>query len=655
MNMLYPVRRFKSAAKDVQYGHPTGHAVELAGRTRYRDDDISPRPDMNPLDLASAFPPATREAWEAAVARVLKGGDFEKVLVGRTYDGVRVEPIYEARRGGPREPSRGAAPWRIAARLDHPDPVEANRLILADLEGGADALTIVAAGAPSARGFGLASLDLHSLDRALEGVMLDIVELSFEAAPFGSQAALTALAQLAERRGHAPSDLTVEFGFDPIGDLARSGSAPMSWPETARAIADMTTDAVGRGFGGTVLRVDTRAYHEAGASEAQELAAALATGVAYLRACESSAVSLERVRDAIAFLVVADADEFLTIAKIRALRRAWARIEASCSLPPAPARIAAETSWRMTTRRDPWSNLLRGTIAAFSAGIGGADRISILPFTAALGLPDAFARRIARNTQLVLMEEANLWRVADPVGGSGAFEALTEALADEAWTRFQEIEREGGIHESLMAGALQGRIASIAAGRAAAVATRRDAIVGSSEFPDLREVAVAVLRSAPDGPPTAAGALPSIRSAAPYERLRDVSDALLAETGRRPAAFLANLGPIAAFSTRATFARNAFEACGIEALSNDGFPSLGAMIEAFRASRATTACLCSSDAIYAEEAVQAASALRDAGASRIVIAGRPGSREQEFRAAGVTDALYAGCDLPATLGPLLAV
>ena len=174
------------------------------------------------------------------------------------------------------------------------------------------------------------------------------------------------------------------------------------------------------GFAGPTARVDTRAYHEAGASEAQELAAALATGVAYLRALESAGIRSPRRARALSFLIVADADEFLTVAKLRALRRLWARVEEACGLAPEPIRLHAETAWRMATRRDPWVNLLRATIAAFSAGIGGADGVTVLPFTAALGLPDAFARRLARNTQLILLEESNLARVADPAAGAAA-------------------------------------------------------------------------------------------------------------------------------------------------------------------------------------------------------------------------------------------
>lgn len=648
---------------------------------------------MSTLALASEFPAATREAWLAAVETALKGADFRKALVRRSYDGLTIEPLYS--RADAPGPSLGriAVPWRIVQRLDHPDPAQANALALQDLEGGADALSIIHAGAPTARGFGLEAAGVEELDRALAGVMLDLIRIRVETAPFEGRTVAARWRELVERRRSDPAALRIDFGLDPVGDFARTGRTPLPWPDLWSRFAE---SAAGLGpFGGTAARIDTRAYHEAGAGEAQELAAALATGVAYLRALEGGGRSPEEGRQMLSFLLVADADEFLTVAKFRAFRRLWAQVEAACGLAPQPAGVEAETAWRMMTRRDPWVNILRTTLATFSAAVGGADAISVLPFTAALGLPDGFARRLARNTQHVLLEESNLWRVADPVAGSGAFEALTQALAEEAWSRFQEIEREGGIVASLGAGLLQARIAAVRAERERAAATRRDPLTGTSEFPHLAEAPVTVLmpspraggersseakprageapRHAPPDPvapsssparsderldlssPAGRGAsscepLPSRRLAEPYEALRDRSDAILAETGERPRVFLANLGPIAAFSARATFARNAFEAVGIEAVTNDGFPSHAAMLEAFRASGARLACLCSSDAIYESEAVSAASALRQAGAETLFLAGRAGEREAAYRQAGVTGFLAMGSDLPAALG-----
>jgi methylmalonyl-CoA mutase len=599
------------------------------------------------LPLAAAFPAPTREAWLRLVEGVLKGADFDKRLVGRTYDGIRVEPLYP-KAEAPLQPAR-AQPgrWRIAQRMDHPDPAEANRLALLDLEGGADALTVALAGAPTARGFGLRAGTVEELDRALQGVMLDFIHLSVETAPFAGRAAAALVGALIERRGHDPAALSVEIGLDPLGDMARTGLLPAPAETLMADTAETLRELRARGFAGPQLRVDGRPWHEAGASEAQELAAMLAAGVAMMRGLEANGVALDEARAALAFVAVADADEFLTIAKLRALRRLWARVEAACGLERKPIRLTAETAWRMTTRQDPWVNMLRATVAAFSAALGGADAVSVLPFTAALGLPDAFARRVARNTQLVLMEEGQLWRVADPAAGAGGFEALTDELCGAAWSLFQGIEAEGGLAASLQAGLVQGRVASVAAERARAVARRRDPITGTSEFPDIREAPVGVLIPAPEATPPAAGAfpaLPSTRAAEPFERLRAAAGAHAARTGERPRVFLANLGPVAAFTARATFAKNFFEAGGIEAILNDGFTDVGNIGNAYLASSAKLACLCSTDETYVELAIGVVEGLRQAGCEAIYIAGRAGDIETQLRAAGLSSTIYAGCD-----------
>jgi len=605
---------------------------------------------MDDLSLAADFPQATREQWLKRVEGVLKGADFTKKLVGRTHDGIAIQPLYPKAEGAARIAREQAGRWRVSQRVDHPDPKDANALALLDLESGADALTLVTDGAPSARGFGVRVETVDDLDRALSGVMLDLIHLRLDAGGRGRVMAEHLIA-LAERRGHTLAGLSVDLGMDPIGALASLGHLSAPWTEVSARMGTMLAGLADKGFGGRAFLADGRAYHEAGASEAQELAAVLATGLAYLRALEAQGHALDAARDSLAFLLAADADEFLTVAKFRALRRLWAQVEQACGLEPKPIRLHAETAWRMTTRRDPWVNMLRATVAAFSAGIGGADAMTVLPFTAAIGLPDAFARRVARNTQLILLEEANLWRVADPAAGAGGFEALTDALCETAWSLFQEIEREGGLVESLTQGALQNRIAAVRAQREKTIATRKEPITGTSEFPNIHEADVAVLMPlSPQARPEASGTavtaapLPSIRAAEGFERLRDLSNEYLARTGARPKVFLANLGPIAAFTARATFAKNFFEAGGIEAITNDGFSTPDKLKQAFLESNAELSCICSSDEIYEAHAIEAAKTLREAGSAPIYLAGRPGEREELLTGAGVTTFIFAGCD-----------
>ena len=605
--------------------------------------------------LAAEFPRTTRAEWRKLVDAALKGAAFDKRLVTHTYDGLRVEPLYGRAAGA--KTVAGRAPgtaWALMQRVDHPDPSAANVQALQDLENGAAGLCLVFAGAPAARGYGVVANDTATLDRALSGVMLDLIPLRIETSPFAGRPVANLMMELVDARKLDPAKLTVDFGLDPIGDMARTGSALLPWPELSARAGATAKDVRAKGFDNAyLLRADGRAVHEAGGSEVQELAFTLATGVAYLRLLETNGFTLEQARLQISFLMAADADEFSTIAKFRALRKLWAHIEQACGVKPQPAFVSAETAWRMTTRRDPYVNMLRATIAVTAAGVGGANAISVLPFTAALGLPDPFARRAARNTQLILLEESNLFRVSDPAAGSGSIEALTTQMSQAAWTLFQEIEAAGGAATALEQGLIQKKIAATRAAREAATARRKDAITGTSDYPNLGELPVAVLdvpRPAVPAPKAAITfeALPQIRLAEPFEALRDASDRTLAKTGARPKVFLANLGKLPDFTARATFARNFYEAGGIEALSNDGFKDQAAMIAAFRASGAKLACLCSSDKFYEREAATAARALAGAGAI-VHLAGRPGEHEAVWRQAGITSFIYVGCDVVSTL------
>lgn len=604
------------------------------------------------LKLAATFPPATEEDWRAQVEKVLKGASFER-LISTTHDGLRIQPLYH--RVADAAPVVGRAPgkpWTILQRVDHPDPAQANAQALDDLENGATGLALVFTGAIGAYGYGLDGSEA-ALERALEGVHLDAgvtIDCDLSTAHRDVPARLAALVR---RRGANPADVDLRAGYDPLRTLAFDGRMPRPWPELATLLADLVRDLKAQGFAGPHVVADGRIIHAAGGSEAQELAYVLAGAVAYLRALEGGGLTLDDARAAIAFRLAADADQFLTMAKFRAVRRLWARVQAACGLAPRPAFVAAETAWRMLTRRDPWVNMLRATTATFAAGLGGADAVTVLPLTQAIGLPDEFARRMARNTQLILLEESNLFRVADPAAGAGGIEDLTDQLCHAAWALFQEIEAAGGAAAALAHGLLQRKVAAVRAAREAAVARRQEALTGTSEFPDIREAAVAVLSvppCAPLPPPPgdAVEPLRPIRLAAPFEALRDASDRMLEATGTRPKIFLANLGPVAAFTARAMFAKNLFEAGGIEAVTNDGFASHDDMAAAYKTSGALLACLCSSDAIYESEAVPAAEALASAGARAIYLAGRPENAEA-LRAAGVTGFVHAGCDALATL------
>ena len=604
--------------------------------------------------LAAEFPPTTRDDWRRLVEAALKGASFDKRLVSRTYDGLRTEPLYARAAGA--KPVAGRIPgaaWTLMQRVDHPDPAAANEQALQDLENGATGLTLVMAGSVSANGYGL-DASPATLARVLQDVKLDAgITIDFNLSP-ATRAAVQHFAALVQSRKLLPAAVDMRASINPVGGFAATGKSPQAWNAISKGFAGLIGELASQGFRGPFAVADGRIIHNSGGSEAQELSFVIASAVGYLRALETSGLSLDTARDMIYFRLSADADEFLTIAKFRALRKLWARIEEACALAPKPAYVAAETAWRMMTRRDPYVNMLRTTIAITAAGVGSADSIVALPHTAALGLPDAFARRIVRNTQLILLEESNLARVSDPAAGSGAIEDLTQKLCSAAWATFQEIENAGGAWAALEARLIQTKVAAVRTERQQAVARRKDALTGTSDYPNLDEAPAAVLGVAPVTPPKEAAttlttdALPRIRLADPFEALRDVSDRVLAKTGARPKVFLANLGKLSDFTARATFAKNFYEAGGINAVTNDGFKSQADMVAAFRASGAKLACLCSSDKVYETEAPGAAKALAAAGAI-LHLAGRPGGNEQSWWQARVKDFIYKGCDALSTL------
>src|ERR1700682_4457770 len=411
------------------------------------------------LRLAADFAPATYDDWRKLVDGVLKGAPFEK-LVGKTYDGLKIEPIYRRTHdAAPIAGRPGAAPWTIMQRIDHPDATMANAQALHDLENGANGLTLVFAGANGAYGFGLEP-SAEAIEKVFDGVFLDAgISIELQIGPQSRMAAIH-VAEYVKPKGLDPAACDLRLGLDPIGACAVWGSSPYAWGEIVPAVTGAVKGLAAIGFKGPFAVADGRVIHDAGGSEVQELAFVLATGVAYLRAIEGADVALEDAQNMVYTRLSADADQFLTLAKFRALRLLWARVEQACGLAPKPMFIAADTAWRMLTQRDPYVNMLRATMATFSAGLGGANAITVLPHTLALGLPDPFARRVARNTQLVLLRKSNLAKASDPAAGSGGVENLTQQLCGAAWSLFQEIEKAGGAFAALEQNLIQRKVAA---------------------------------------------------------------------------------------------------------------------------------------------------------------------------------------------------
>lgn len=647
--------------------------------------------DETTLDLSGPVGTADRDDWLAAVEGVLKGKPFDS-LVTTTADGIPVAPLYTAAdvaTGADEAGMPGTAPfvrgaevaprphgaWDVRTVISHPDPAVANRQILQELESGATSIALrfdqafrSGAAAADAGVDGVAVWSVEDLDRALDGVYLDLAAVELTA---GARVEVAARwwAEVCRRRGVGGVEVSGTLGADPLGSLATHGRLPQGLPAALAGMARLTAEAGATPRWRTV-RIDTAPHAAAGATAVTELAALVATGAEYLRALDAGGVPPAEAAARIDAALTADADVFTSVAKVRAARRLWSNLLHACGVPPASQglHLVATTASVMVSRRDPWVNLLRVTAATFAAAVAGADAIVSTPYDAALAAtPGDRGRRLARNTQLILAEESHLGRVLDPAGGSWYVESLTDELAERAWAAFVDVEAAGGLAAVLADGSWQARLAEAWTARAARVAQRREPLTGVTEFPDLDEappaveavdleaVRAAASQAAAGDPDTAAalgGAatevtpLPARRLAAEAEALRDAADAATATAGRRPAVFLANLGPVATHTARATFAANAYAVGGLASVGNDGFDDDESMVAAFGASGATVACLCSSDAVYAERAAAAATALRAAGATRVELAGRPGPDERAaLHQAGVDAFVGLGTDL----------
>jgi methylmalonyl-CoA mutase len=543
---------------------------------------VGPRDDWSDTD------------WEKAAAVVLRKGkrlgdddpdsDVWRVLTRTTYDGIAVAPL-----GTPDDldglatsgrPTR-TGPWdvRTASSGD-------NAAALDDLEHGASSLWV----------------DTDDLAGALAGVELDLAPVVLG---HGTLERSQALVELAAQRGVALHPHT-NLGADPVGARVRDEEPTDSTVEIVRL-------ALEHGVGAIV--VDATAVHDLGASDAQEVGYSLAAGAAYLRLLTEAGLSVDDAVGVLEFRFAATDEQFPTIAKLRAARRCWARVvELSGGADPTQ-RQHAVTSRPMLSAYDPWVNMLRGTVAAFAAGAGGADAVTVVPFDSPLGDPDAFGRRIARNVSALLIAESHVAAVTDPAGGAYAVEKLTDDLAAAAWAELQRIDAAGGVVAALDDGSLLGRVAEVAARRDRDVATRKRPLTGLSEFPNLTETL-----------PTRAGEGDGVR------RYGAAFEALRAEPAVSTV-FLATLGPVAAHTARAGFAGNLLAAGGVAVDAAGATDGVDDVVAAYAGQ--TVVCLAGTDASYAEWGREAAEALRTKGATRVIVAGRPTEWADDSCALGV--------------------
>jgi methylmalonyl-CoA mutase len=587
---------------------------------RQQEPPVSVDVSAEPAGLAEG-----RARWRTAVAAVLAkgrdarelGGEPERTLDTPTYEGFAIRALYTALDELPEPPLPGEWPfvrgadglrdvnsgWKVAEAFPGNGQVsagEGNGAVLVALTEGVSALVLR---------LGQGGVAPSEVDRLLEGVYLELVPVILDAGADYTAAAEAMLALVDNVKRAKHQTLSVDLGGDPL-------TAPLSRraaPSIDEVVAVATKLADNRGV--RAITVGGPAFHNLGANAAWELAGTIAAAVAYLRVLNESGLAVADALRQISFRLAGDDDQFMTIAKMRAARQLWGRVAEVLGEPAGGAvYVHAETSLPMMTQRDPWVNMLRTTLATAGAGLGGADTVLVSPFDVAIpggypGVGANFARRIARNTQLLLLEESHIGQVLDPAGGSWFVEDLTEQLAQRAWRLFQSIEERGGFpgaHDYVA-----DQIAGIAARRAGDIAHRRTVITGVNEYPNLAE-----------SPLPHSDSTPAIqRYAAEFEALRDRSDACLERTGARPQVLLLPLGPLAEHTIRATFAANLLASGGIEALNPGPVDANSVARVISEAGSPTVAVVCGTDKRYHDEVAGVVDAARRAGLSRIYLAG----------------------------------
>lgn len=570
-----------------------------------------------------------RGRWRSAVAGVLAksaridpaelGDQPEQRLETPTYDGFVIRPLYTAFDELPEPPLPGQWPfvrggdpsrdvksgWKVVEAFPLPGAptAEANAALLAALGEGVSGLLLRV---------GDSGVAPEQLARLLDGVYLSMVPVIVDAGADYVAAADAILPLVEQVEADQRALVSVDLGADPLTARLSERGAPTL--DDVVAVAGRTADQQGV----RAITVDGPAFHNLGATAAWELGATIAAAVAYLRPLTEAGLPVQQALRQISFRLAADDDQFMTLAKMRAVRQLWARVaEVAGDADGGAAVVHAETSLPMMTQRDPWVNMLRCTLAAFGAGVGGADTVLVYAFDVSIpggwpGTATSFARRIARNTQLLLLEESHVGRVLDPAGGSWFVEDLTKQLAERAWQHFQSIESHGGFVDAQ--DYLAAQIGELAARRADDIAHRRIAITGVNEFPNLGEAPL------PQGDSLGrAGHV--LRYAAEFEALRDRSDAYLAEHGRRPQALLLPLGPLAEHNIRTTFAANLLASGGIEAINPGTVDAASVAQAAVAAGSPKAAVICGTDKRYPDEVSGVVQAARGAGIEWVCLAG----------------------------------
>ena len=578
--------------------------------------------------LKSDFEPYSDARWLEAVDSALKGAALD-TLNSLEPGGMTRQPLYRETdlemadnnsgmpglfpfmRGSSNAPTP-YLPWHIAQRFVPNRKGSDNRAILIDLAGGVSAVAIDLTNT--------ASFDHEQAQKLLSGVLLDIAPISLMPGTHIHDA-MDIMEGLWRDQKITNTDCKAYLNADPIGTSAQNGKPQIDLDLKHLFAWGAERENV------TLLCASGQMYHSAGASEAQELGMIIATLVDYLRAAQKDDIAIELLAQKTTLALSAETDFFATIAKIRAARLLWSQVFEQFGVKTIAPIVFAETSERCFSTVDPWANILRATIATLAAGIGGANLITVAPCTSVSEGDNDLTRRVARNTHIILQEESHIGKVMDPAGGAWYIEKLTRDLATQAWSIFQEIERQGGMAVALSSGYIEKLIAPIRVERQDKVNLRNIAMIGVSEFPNLEEAPLKARTPKGEGP------LSEKRLAVTIEQLRQIAEP------SKPSVFLAAIGTPARATPRVNFAANLYAISGVHGIAGQGGEDIGTIVSDFKKSGAKIACLCASDSDYETHAVALAQGLLDAGATHIALAGK------DRKIDGIDDYCFAGCDI----------
>ncbi len=438
--------------------------------------------------LFKEFPSISTEEWEQVIKKDLGRTDYKQKLKWDTGEGVDALPFYRKEdRGHLDKPLKQSGyRWKIRQRIYEHDINEANKSAQKSVEGGAEAVEIQTkissiAGAIGLEMVGTAIQSQNDFSRLLKDISLTETGLHFNTGML-SPIFVAMLANECEKQEVDATKVHGSFLYDPFSFILTHGRMPgdeEQITDSARQLVGFCTEKLPNIL---PLGVDARIYHNAGAAIVQELGFAMAAGSEYLAAIPGHSIDTEAVASAIHFKFSIGSNYFLEIAKFRAARKLWAAILEAYNIDDAKMVIHGETSYWNKTKMEPYSNMLRTTTESMSAAVGGCDSITVEPFDAAFRQPDDFSQRIARNSQLILKEEAYMDKVSDPAAGSWYIETLTDKIAEAAWSVFQEVEQQGGLMKAIQTGFIQTAIAESRKEKNKAIAGGDRIFVGVNKY-----------------------------------------------------------------------------------------------------------------------------------------------------------------------------